>query len=101
MRSLFAVIAASFAFAGIGSTAALAAPNPSGTGRPNQTCQGPAPAISPTNAFAPGNASSSPGSVFNEPGINSLSGGKGGQQYNLVGAPSQYDVACFQQASKP
>ena len=96
MRSLFAAVAVCFAFAGAGSTAALAA-NPPGTGQPNQTCQ----LISPTNAFAPGNASSSPGSVFNEPGINSTNGGKGGQQYNLVGAPSQYDVACFQQASKP
>ena len=92
MRSLLAAIAVSLAFAGVGAAAALAAPNPSGTGPPNQTCQ----LISPTNAFAPGHASSSPGSVFNEPGINSTSGGTGGFHYNLVGAPSQYDVACYQ-----
>jgi hypothetical protein len=100
VRNVLAVIAVCFAFAGIGSAAALAAPNPSGTGQPNQTCQGPT-GISPTNAFAPGHSSSSPGSVFNEPIINSPNGGKGGQQYNAVGAPSQYDVACFQQSSKP
>jgi hypothetical protein len=40
----------------------------------------------------------SPGSVFNEPSLlRPSSGGTGGNQYNAVGAPSQYDVACFQQ----
>ena len=101
MRKLFAATATAGALAASVPAMALAAPNPSGTGQPNQTCQGPPPAISPTNAFAPGNASSSPGSVFNEPGINSTLGGKGGQQYNAVGAPSQYDVACYQQSQKP
>jgi hypothetical protein len=95
VRKLLAVTAVSSAVALVGSTGALAA-NPPGTGQPNQTCQ----LISPTNAFAPGNSSSSPGSVFNEPQINSTDGGKGGQQYNLVGAPSQYDVACFQMSQK-
>ena len=48
----------------------------------------------------PGNAATSPGSVFNEGGINSLLGGKGGLAYNKaqldnkVGAASQYDTAC-------
>jgi hypothetical protein len=83
---------------------AYAAPNPSGTGRPNQTCQ----AINPpgsnngaTGPFYPGNAQNSPGSVFAEPGGVFVLGGKGGQQYNLVGAPSQYDVACYQMSKKP
>jgi hypothetical protein len=47
----------------------------------------------------PGNAATSPGSVFNEPGVNSVNGGKGNQAYDTIarqgaGAPSQYDVAC-------
>ena len=42
----------------------------------------------------PGNAATSPGSVFNEPGVNSANGGKGNQAYENAGAPSQYDVAC-------
>lgn len=82
-----------------------AATNPSGTGMPNQTCQlinvtatNPSGA---TGAFYPGNAASAPGSVFAEPGGVFPNGGKGGQQYNLVGAPSQYDVACYQLSQKP
>ena len=48
---------------------------------------------------SPGNAATSPGSVFNEPGVNSVNGGKGNQAYNTnarqgAGAPAQYDVAC-------
>ena len=48
---------------------------------------------------SPGNTATSPGSVFNEPGVNSVNGGKGGQAYGSNarqgnGAPSQYDVAC-------
>ena len=48
----------------------------------------------------PGNAATSPGSVFNEPGINSLDGGKGGLSYNkphgasTTGGIAQYDTAC-------
>jgi len=71
---------------------ALAAPNPSGTGRPNQDCVG----IEAAGGRAPGHSSSSPGSIFNEPGVNSVNGGKGNQAYEAAGAPSQYDVACFQ-----
>jgi hypothetical protein len=49
----------------------------------------------PTDATShPGNSASSPGSIFNEPGINSVNGGKGNQAYNKAGAPSQYDTAC-------
>ena len=73
----------------LGTGPALAAQNPSGTGRPSQSCQD----IEAAGGRAPGHASSSPGSPFNEPGINSTSGGIGGQHYSET---SQYDVACFQ-----
>ncbi|MDT5324505.1 MAG: hypothetical protein QOF25_1657 [Mycobacterium sp.] len=48
---------------------------------------------------SPGNAATSPGSIFNEPTVNSVNGGKANQAYNTnarqgAGAPSQYDVAC-------
>src|SRR5262249_12482981 len=48
---------------------------------------------------SPGNTATSPGSVFNEPGVNSVNGGKGNQAYGSnarqgAGAPAQYDVAC-------
>ena len=72
-----------------------AAGNPSGTGPPSQTCQN---EVLPSGALAtPGHSANSPGSVFNEPGFGSVSGGTGGNAYNAAGAPSQYDVACFQQ----
>lgn len=80
---------------GLGSaTTAMAAANPSGTGPPNQSCQ--AFETPGTGAGAPGNSGTSPGSVFNEPGFGSTNGGTGGNAYNNAGAPSQYDVACFQ-----
>ena len=79
---------------GLGSTAtALADSNPSGTGPPNQSCQS---FEGPGGTNAPGNSGTSPGSVFNEPGFGSTNGGTGGNAYNAAGAPSQYDVACFQ-----
>ncbi len=78
---------------GLGSaTAAMADTNPSGTGPPNQTCQN----FLMAGGTAPGNSGTSPGSVFNEPGFGSANGGTGGSAYNNAGAPSQYDVACFQ-----
>lgn len=48
---------------------------------------------------APGNTATSPGAPFNEAGLSSVNGGKGGQAYGSnarqgAGAPSQYDVAC-------
>lgn len=67
---------------------ALAA-NPPGTGQPGQSCQD----IEAAGGTTPGRAATSPGSPFNEPGINSANGGTGGQHYS---ASSQYDVACFQ-----
>jgi hypothetical protein len=82
---------------GLGSAAtamAAANPSPTGTGPPNQSCQ--AFETVGTGAGAPGNSGTSPGSVFNEPGFGSQNGGTGGNAYNAAGAPSQYDVACFQ-----
>lgn len=79
---------------GLGSaTTAMAAPNPSGTGPPNQSCQA---FEGPGGTNAPGHSGTSPGSVFNEPGFGSTNGGTGGNAYNAAGAPSQYDVACYQ-----
>ena len=61
------------------------------TGQPNQSCQ----SFSATTR--PGNSYLSPGAPFNEgAGVNSPNGGTGGNAYNNAGAPSQYDVACFQ-----
>lgn len=82
---------------------ASAAANPSGTGPPNQTCQN----FAVPGSFAlptPGNSANSPGSVFNEQGFGNggtSSGGTGGNAYNAAGAPSQYDVACFQHSQHP
>lgn len=76
-----------------------AASNPSGTGPPNQTCQdinGGA-----TGPFSPGGSQNAQGSVFAEPGGTFTNGGTGGQAYNNAGAPSQYDVACYQMSQKP
>ena len=62
--------------------------NPSGHGPPSQSCQD----IEAAGGTTPGHAASSPGSPFNEPGINSAAGGTGGQHYS---ESSQYDVACY------
>jgi transcription elongation factor len=84
------------AVAVIGIAPAYANPKPHGNScQTAETTQG---------GRTPGNAASSPGSVFNEPGINSPNGGKGGQAYSAVQAPTapagqngaaaQYDTAC-------
>jgi hypothetical protein len=65
---------------------ALADNPPGPPGPPSQSCQD----LEPNT---PGHSANSPGSPFNEPGINSVSGGVGGQHYS---EKSQYDVACFQ-----
>lgn len=66
-------------------------PSLTGTGPPNQTCQN----LEKSNVLPSTGAGSSPGSVFNEP-LNGSVGGTGGAAYNKAGAPSQYDVACYQ-----
>jgi hypothetical protein len=93
LRRAFTVLVTSAAFATVGAPAAIAGSgNPSGTGPPNQTCQN----LETSNILPSTGAGSSPGSVFNEKGVNGSAGGTGGNTYNAVGAPSQYDVACYQ-----
>jgi hypothetical protein len=88
MRILLLAVTATVAI-GAGSTAALAASNPSHSGPPSQSCQ----TLEEEGGTTPGHAANSPGSPFNEPGINSENGGIGGQNYT---EESQYDVACYQ-----
>jgi hypothetical protein len=92
VRNLVAVLAAAVALAI--PAGALAAANPSGSGPPSQSCQD----IEAAGGTTPGQSASSPGSPFNEPGINSPNGGTGGQNYS---ESSQYDVACFQVSQPP
>lgn len=102
MRKL--LLALALALMALPVAAASAASNPSGTGRPNQTCQLVNPQGSNSGAtgpFYPGNAQNARGSVFAEPGGTFANGGVGGQAYNNNGAPSQYDVACYQMSQKP
>lgn len=104
---LVSLVAVGACFVIFSPSVASAAANPSGTGQPNQTCQDFV--VSGSVLATPGQhsgtvvqgAANSPGSVFNEPGFGSTSGGTGGITYNAVGAPSQYDVACFQQSQMP
>jgi hypothetical protein len=111
---LVSLVAAGTCFVIFSPSVASAASNPAGTGRPGQTCQNqlfPGQPITTNVLTTPGQhsgtvvqgAASSPGSVFNEPtpfGTNSTNGGTGGQAYNAAGAPSQYDVACYQQTQR-
>ena len=89
MRKLIATTLMSIAAAAALPAGSLAARNPSGTGKPSQSCQ----EIEANGGSTPGKAAESPGSPFNEEGINSEEGGTGGQHYS---PNSQYDVACFQ-----
>lgn len=75
-----------------GAPSAAVAGNPSGTGPPSQSCQ----EIEAGGGRVPGQSSSSPGSPFNEPELNSEKGGVGGQHYS---ERSQYDVACYHVSS--
>jgi hypothetical protein len=92
LRSAGCAVAIAVSVAAVTAAApASASPNPHGN-----SCQ----ATEASGGGTPGNAASSPGSVFNEAGINSPLGGKGGQAYNeaqasnKVGAAAQYDTAC-------
>jgi hypothetical protein len=88
-RLLVAAIIAVFAVAVLAPAASAGSGNPAGTGPPSRSCQ----TIElEEEGTAPGHASSSPGSPFNEPEINSEKGGTGGQHYS---EKSQYDVACY------
>lgn len=87
-RLLIATIVATLALGALAPAALAGEGNPSGTGPPSQSCQ----SIEAEGGTTPGHASSSPGSPFNEPEINSEAGGTGGQHYS---EKSQYDVACY------
>ncbi len=96
-RILMATLVSGLVTLGLAAPAFAGSGNPSGTGPPSQTC------LSSTAPNEPGNASSSPGSPFNEPSGTS-SGGTGGSHYAGNGpstldhnppVASQYDVACF------
>jgi hypothetical protein len=70
-----------------GSASAALAANPHGggsTGQPNVECED-------FVGATPGHSASAGGSAFNGDGT-------GHDAYEAAGAPSQYDVACFQQA---
>jgi hypothetical protein len=88
--AVVATAGAPAAIAGSGNPS-LEGPAGPGTGRPSQECQ----ALEPGNILPSTGAGTSPGSVFNEKIEGVSEGGKGGTTYNEVGAPSQYDVACF------
>ncbi|WP_031069562.1 hypothetical protein [Streptomyces sp. NRRL WC-3742] len=78
-----------------GASTAFANPAPGPHGPPNQTCQD----FLALGVSAPGHSASSPGSPFDEAGFGAQpNGGTGGNAYNNAGAPSQYDVACYQQS---
>jgi hypothetical protein len=87
-RLLIALIAGAVALGAVAPAALAGQGNPGGTGPPSQSCQ----SIEAEGGTTPGHASSSPGSPFNEPEINSENGGTGGQHYS---EKSQYDVACY------
>jgi len=82
------IVVVMLAFGALAPMALAGQGNPGGTGPPSQSCQ----SIEAEGGTTPGHASSSPGSPFNEPGINSEAGGTGGQHYS---EKSQYDVACY------
>src|SRR6478672_3540507 len=93
MKKTIVLVAAATVLSLSPSTLVFAARNPSGQGQPNQDCV----AIETQGGGrAPGRANLSPGSPFNEAGLDSANGGIGGQHYDAAGAPSQYDVACYQ-----
>lgn len=94
------VVAATLMIGSASAALAQATQNPS-TGQPSQSCQ--------AQPSSPGNASSAPGSAFNEP-TSTSPGGTAGQVYagngphstansNSTATVSQYDVACFQVSS--
>jgi hypothetical protein len=89
MRKLIAAMLLTVAAGAVVPAGSVAARNPSGMGKPGQSCQ----EIEASGGTTPGKAAGSLGSPFNEPEINSVEGGIGGQHYS---ENSQYDVACFQ-----
>jgi hypothetical protein len=90
MRKFLATILVSIACLAVGAVGALAAPNPSETGKPGQSC---VPIEEASPGSVPGKSFLSPGSPFNEAIFNTPEGGVGGQHYS---PNAQYDVACYQ-----
>ena len=91
-KIIFAVILILMTIATTG--IALAAPNPSGTGQPNQSCED---FFAPGQCLPPGfNAAgfAHAGTVYAGNGVNTLHTNRPGI------AISQYDVACFQQYTR-
>lgn len=94
MRMPITAVAAAAACA-LGAAPGLAAPNPSGTGQPSQTC------LSSTAPAEPGGSAAARGSAFNEtgPGTAGAVYAGNGVSATTAGSPnavSQYDVACYQ-----
>jgi hypothetical protein len=88
------LLAGSIGLLGFGGASTAMADTTGNHGPPNQTCQN----FLMVGGHTPGNSSQSPGSPFDEAGFGAQpGGGTGGNAYNAAGAPSQYDVACFQQ----
>jgi hypothetical protein len=74
---------------------ASAAPNPSGTGQPSQSCQATNPPAFPgSTGSSPGSAfAGTAGAVYANPGTSQL-------HSNNPKSVAQYDVACFQQSQR-
>ena len=89
-KKLAVVLAATFMLALSGAPAAFAAPNPSGTGQPNQSCE-----EQPTgpSGFDTGGFANAQEHYAGSPGTPSAAHGNSH-------AVSQYDVACYQVSNK-
>lgn len=96
IRKLILGVTVSTAIVLIGASAAFADSTGS-TGQPSQSCQAQPP------GSTPGNSVSAPGSVFNPNGqsgtVYAGNPGTPSAANGSTNAVSQYDVACFQQAS--
>ncbi len=89
MKKIIAITSMAAAIMLAGSTIALAAANPSGTGQPSQSC-GSATAIQSPNGFNTSGFANAAAHYAGSAGTPSLANA---QSSNAV---SQYDVACFQ-----
>ena len=77
-------------FVAAGTCALTLLAGPASAGQPNQSCE--------TTGSRPGNASSAPGSAFNEDGVaGTMYAGEQDQNSNNPKSVSQYDVACAKQ----
>jgi hypothetical protein len=93
IRTLILGVTVSSAIVLAGASAAFADSTGS-TGQPSQSCQAQPP------GSTPGNSASAPGSAFNPSGVAGTHyAGNAPQNSNNPKSVSQYDVACFQQAS--